>query len=54
MPQNLPASPAEIRAWAKANGVNVGIRGPINDEALTKYRRAHRDTTTDQAPVADE
>lgn len=30
-----------IRSWAKANGLRVGARGPVNPKILTAYQQAH-------------
>lgn len=37
----LGASPAEIRAWARAVGYEVGTRGRLHQDILTAYSAAH-------------
>jgi len=32
----------EIRAWAKANELTIGIRGKINSQIIVAYLNAHR------------
>ena len=34
-------SPAEVRAWAEANGIKVNARGRIPADVLAAYRAAH-------------
>ena len=36
-----PASAAEVRAWAKANGVKVPARGAVPDAVRDAYNTAH-------------
>ena len=38
---------AEVRAWARARGLDVPERGRLRPETWTAYRRAH---TTEAAP----
>jgi len=33
--------PAEVRAWAREQGLNVSERGRVSGEILEKYRAAH-------------
>jgi len=33
--------PSAVRAWARANGLPVGVRGRIPADVLEKYRRSH-------------
>lgn len=37
----MTASPKEMRAWLRANGVTVGDRGRLHPDAIRKYNRAH-------------
>lgn len=34
-------SPKDVRAWARAEGVEVPARGPIPDEVVAAYQAAH-------------
>lgn len=34
-------NPAEVRAWAEANGIKVNARGRIPADVLAAYRAAH-------------
>ena len=38
---HVSASPAVVRAWARANGWDVGERGRLPTEITAAYRRAH-------------
>jgi DNA polymerase-3 subunit epsilon len=38
---HVSASPAMVRAWARANGWDVGERGRLPAEVTDAYRRAH-------------
>ena len=38
---HVSASPAVVRAWARANGWDVGERGRLPAEVTDAYRRAH-------------
>ncbi|WP_433786704.1 ERCC4 domain-containing protein [Actinomycetospora sp. CA-101289] len=42
-----PPSPstAEVRAWARAAGIDVPERGRLRPDVWTRYREAHRDAT---------
>lgn len=35
------ATPAEIRAWAKQQGIQVGARGTLSAEVKDAYAEAH-------------
>jgi len=35
------ASPAQVRAWARQNGWEVGVRGRLQGEVLDAYSAAH-------------
>ena len=37
----MPASPAEIRAWARENGIEVGTRGRLSAAVIEAYTKAH-------------
>lgn len=37
-----PALPAEVRAWANANGFDIGVRGRISDDVRDRFNRAKR------------
>jgi len=39
---SAPAAPAarDVRAWAKAEGIDVPARGPIPDDVVDRYRDA--------------
>jgi DNA polymerase-3 subunit epsilon len=39
---HVTASPAAVRAWARANGYEVGDRGRLPAEMIDAYRRAHK------------
>ena len=53
MKQQLPASPKAIRDWANANGITVGLRGPVHVDVIAAYKRAHAPKPAD-LPVVDE
>ncbi len=36
-----PGNPAEVRAWAKSEGISVNERGRISAELLAKFQAAH-------------
>jgi DNA polymerase-3 subunit epsilon len=38
---HVSASPAAMRAWARANGHEIGERGRLPAEVTDAYRRAH-------------
>jgi len=38
---HVTASPAAVRAWARANGYEVGDRGRLPATMIDAYRRAH-------------
>lgn len=53
MNQPLPATPKEIRDWANANGITVGLRGPVHVDVIAAYKRAHKPAPVD-VPVTDD
>ena len=40
-PQDGGPKPADVRAWAKANDIEVPARGKLPDELVDQYRAAH-------------
>lgn len=36
-----PSQAATVRAWAVANGIEVGTRGRVNPEVVAKFEAAH-------------
>jgi hypothetical protein len=39
---SAPASPREVRAWAKNQGIEVSDRGRISADVMRTYQEAHR------------
>ncbi len=37
-----PVTLSEIRAWARARGLQVAARGGISNEVIRAYNRTHR------------
>ncbi|GAB3912678.1 hypothetical protein GCM10029964_120900 [Kibdelosporangium lantanae] len=42
-PAAEPPTPAEVRAWAQANGLDCPDKGRIPDRVMQAYRDAHSD-----------
>jgi hypothetical protein len=53
MSNDKPATSKEIRDWANANGITVGLRGPVHLDVISAYKRAHKPAPAD-LPVTDE
>lgn len=41
-PRKPPATPADIRKWAKENNVKVGERGRLHPDVISAYKKAQR------------
>lgn len=45
MTDTVNPTPAQVRDWARCQGLTVGIRGPIKPAIMQAYREAHPQDT---------
>lgn len=43
------SSPADVRAWARENGMTVGERGKLPPEVIKEFNKAHKNAPYKQA-----
>jgi len=41
-PQQPPITDREVRAWARANSIEVGPRGPVSGVLVARFREANQ------------
>ena len=47
--QRRLSSPADVRAWARENGMTVGERGKLPPEVIKEFNKAHKNAPYRQA-----